>query len=190
MSGVVRIEWLNVSHAFHSHLMDPMLAEFEGVVGGVAFSLPRIPVVSNVTGEVVGEEIATAGYWVRQARETVRFADGVRALRRAGVTRMVELGPDGVLCAMARETLDEPLAGVVGGQEGVVLAAALRRDRGESEVLLGALSELWVHGASVDWPGCLPAVTRSESPCRLTRSSVSGIGLVRLAAQVMWLLLV
>ncbi len=151
-----RTRLLNVSHAFHSHLMDGMLAEFEGVAGGVSFSLPRIPVVSNLTGEVAGEEIATAGYWVRQARETVRFADGVRALRRAGVTRMLELGPDGVLSAMARETLsetpEESADGPVDSGERMVVAAALRRDRGESEVLLGALSELWVHGGAVEWP--------------------------------------
>ncbi|WP_426604088.1 acyltransferase domain-containing protein, partial [Streptomyces sp. WG7] len=73
-----RTSRLRVSHAFHSHLMEPMLDEFEQVLGGLSWGVPRIPIVSNLTGEPADAELlCTAGYWVRQVRETVRFADGV-----------------------------------------------------------------------------------------------------------------
>ncbi|WP_327682159.1 type I polyketide synthase [Kitasatospora sp. NBC_00458] len=138
---------LTVSHAFHSTLMEPMLAEFAGVLAEVAFEAPRVPVVSNVTGTVAGPEIRTPEYWVEHVRAGVRFAAGVEALHSQGVTSFLELGPDGVLAAMAQDCLvDEP---------GISVAAAARRDRPEVATLLGALGRLYVNGAAVDWAAVL-----------------------------------
>jgi acyl transferase domain-containing protein/D-arabinose 1-dehydrogenase-like Zn-dependent alcohol dehydrogenase/acyl carrier protein len=103
-----RTKRLRVSHAFHSPHMDGMLEEFGRVAAGVSFSEPRIPVVSNLTGEaILAEELCTAEYWVRHARETVRFADCARWLISRGVGAFLELGPDGVLSAMVQECLAE-----------------------------------------------------------------------------------
>ncbi|WP_308218027.1 acyltransferase domain-containing protein, partial [Streptomyces sp. BSP1] len=129
-----RTKGLTVSHAFHSVLMDPMLDEFRQVAEGLAYEPARIPVVSNLTGEVAGPELSTPDYWVRHVREAVRFADGVRSLRGQGVTRFVELGPDGVLTAMARNTLPEA--------EEVLCVPVLRKDREETIALLSALGRL------------------------------------------------
>ncbi|MCQ8195690.1 acyltransferase domain-containing protein, partial [Streptomyces rugosispiralis] len=96
----VRVRRLRVSHAFHSARMDGMLAEFGEVLQGVEFRAPSVPVVSNVSGVVAGEELCSPEYWVRHVRETVRFAEGLSTLRELGVGSFLELGPDGTLSAL------------------------------------------------------------------------------------------
>ena len=134
---------LRVSHAFHSQLMDPMLEELRAVAEGLSFSSPELPIVSNVTGEPAGEELADPEYWVSHVRQAVRFGDGVRALRGAGVRRFLELGPDGVLSAMAHECLN--------GDADVLLVSAMRARRPEARELLGFLAQAHVDGVEVNW---------------------------------------
>ncbi|MGK4578820.1 type I polyketide synthase [Kitasatospora sp. HPMI-4] len=131
---------LTVSHAFHSPLMEPMLAEFRTIVEGLAFQAPRIPIVSTLTGDIT-EEIRTAEYWVRHVREAVRFHDAVQALEREGVRTFVELGPDGVLSALGEHCVTEPAA----------FAPTLRSGRGEVRTLTAAVARAQVRGAAVDW---------------------------------------
>ncbi|WP_455754014.1 SDR family NAD(P)-dependent oxidoreductase [Streptomyces griseofuscus] len=144
---------LKVSHAFHSPLMDPMLEEFARTIGGLTFNEPRIPVVSNLTGRLA--EPYTPGYWVRHAREAVRFADGVKTLDGLGVTTFVEIGPGGVLSALAQGCLDDA---------DIVTVPALRTDRPEPRALMLALGQLHAHGVSPDWGALFPGARRIDLP--------------------------
>ncbi|WP_374113312.1 type I polyketide synthase, partial [Micromonospora sp. R42004] len=142
-----RVKELAVSHAFHSRLMDPMLEEFASVVAGLDWRVPRIPIVSNVTGAVAdAAEITVPGYWVRHVRQPVRFADGVATLRAQGVDTFLEIGPDAVLTAMAAEadTADD-----------VRYVATLRRSQPDVTTLTTAAGQLWAAGVAVDWAAYL-----------------------------------
>ncbi|MES4908498.1 type I polyketide synthase [Streptomyces sp. NPDC000395] len=148
VEGGRKTKRLTVSHAFHSPLMEPMLEEFRGVVAGMSFRAPRIPLVSDVTGAPAPAElVCSPDYWVRHVREPVRFADGVASMGAAGVTAFLEIGPDGVLSAMAQDNLKER-----SGDGGTVVVPALRRGRDEETALLTAVSRLHVAGVAVDWP--------------------------------------
>ncbi|MFF0078080.1 type I polyketide synthase, partial [Streptomyces sp. NPDC005494] len=137
---------LRVSHAFHSPLMEPMLDEFRTVAESVTFQEPRIPVVSNVTGELATtDDLRTPEYWVRHVREAVRFGDGVRALSAAGVSVFLEVGPDAVLTAMAQNALADA------ADEDAVFVPGLRRNQSEPEALVTALARLHTVGRVPDW---------------------------------------
>ncbi|QMU70751.1 type I polyketide synthase [Streptacidiphilus sp. P02-A3a] len=134
-----RARRLRVSHAFHSPLMDPALAEFRRIAESVEHREPLIPMLSDLTGAPV---VPDADYWVRHLRDTVRFRDGMRWLEREGVTDYLELGPDGTLCGMGQDCLGEGAA---------VLVPLLRKDRPERESTATALARLHVRGTAVDW---------------------------------------
>jgi len=139
-----RTRALRVSHAFHSPLVEPMLAEFRAVAEKLTYSAPRLPIVSTVSGQRAGAgELCDPGYWVRQVRAPVRFADAVRSLEAAGVTRYLELGPEGTLSALAREVCDTGTP--------AAFAPLLRRDRDEVREVTRALAVAQVHGERPDW---------------------------------------
>nr|WP_190815998.1 type I polyketide synthase [Saccharopolyspora pogona] len=143
----VRSRWLRVSHAFHSHRMDPMLEEFAEIARSVDYRSPGLPAVSTLTGELdeVGM-MATPEYWVRQVREPVRFADGVAALAAHGVSSIVEVGPDGVLSALVQEC-------AAGSDQGGRVAAVplMRSNCDEAQKVITALAQVHARGAEVDW---------------------------------------
>ncbi|MFD8848559.1 polyketide synthase dehydratase domain-containing protein, partial [Streptomyces sp. NPDC059604] len=150
---------LKVRHAFHSAHMDPVLAEFREAAAGLTYAAPRIPVISNVTGKAAtAEELASPDYWTRQLRHTVRFAEGVRTLQDENVTVYLELGPDAVLAAMVRASLDEDAA------RGTATAAVLRGDRPETHTVVRALAVAAAHGTRLDAARLFPDGRRTVLP--------------------------
>ncbi len=154
-----RVKRLRVSHAFHSPRMEPMLEEFAAVMSELSFSPPRMPIVSNLTGEALtAEQAQSPGYWVRHVRDAVRFADGIATLESAGVTHFLELGPDGVLSAMAARSLTPE------AQERAVAVPALRPKVSEPESLLSFLAQADCAGVTVDWTRLYPGPHRIPLP--------------------------
>jgi len=139
---------LHVSHAFHSPLMDHVLAPFAEVVKTVTPAPARIPLISTVTGApATDEELTSVDHWVRQIRLPVRFHPAVLALRGLGVDTFVELGPHGVLSALV-------------GADGGDAVPLLREGRPEARELVTALADLHVRGAAVDWRAAFPGTAR------------------------------
>ncbi|SES37308.1 Acyl transferase domain-containing protein, partial [Lentzea albida] len=132
---------LSVSHAFHSPLMEPMLAEFREVVASLSPQVPLVPLVSTVTGDQVAADLLVSpDYWVDHVRRTVRFSDSVEWLRQHGVTTFLEIGPDGVLSALTQDCADD-----------VTAIPLLRRGKTEPDGVAAALASLHVHGVSLRW---------------------------------------
>ncbi|MET0792004.1 MAG: SDR family NAD(P)-dependent oxidoreductase, partial [Polyangiaceae bacterium] len=138
----IEAQRLNVSHAFHSPLMDPMLDEFEALARGISLSKPRIGLVSNVSGRMAGDEVATAGYWRQHVREAVRFADGIALLHAEKLRVFVEVGPSPTLLRMAQRC--------PGGADATWLPS-LRKGVADNESLQLTLAELYVLGQNIDW---------------------------------------
>ncbi len=156
-----KVKSLRVGHGFHSALMEPMLDGFRQVLEGLSFAPPRVTVVSNVTGRPVeAEEVCSPEYWVRHVRQAVLFGPGVEWLAEDGqVTRFVELGPDGVLTAMAHNCLAHHNDPGSGNEPEVI--ASLRRDQPEVNAVLTCLARQFTTGASIDWA---PALGESNAP--------------------------
>lgn len=142
----VKTKRLSVSHAFHSPLVDGMLEEFRKVAGSIDYGPAQVPLISNLNGEPAGDEISTPEYWVRHAREAVRFSAGVKSLHAAGVRVFLEVGP--------RPTLLGLVPANVGGDP--LLLASQSSGRSEAQGLLEALGGWVAHGGSVDWSGVFP----------------------------------
>ncbi|WP_246844566.1 SDR family NAD(P)-dependent oxidoreductase, partial [Hydrocoleum sp. CS-953] len=143
-SEKIKAKKLQVSHAFHSPLMDPMLAEWEAVAEELTYNLPEIPVISNVTGKVADESITTAKYWVDHVRQPVRFAQGMDALQKEGVEIFLEVGPKPILLGMGRRCLPADVG---------VWLPSLRPDTADFSQIIASLGELYVRGVKIDWVG-------------------------------------
>ncbi len=138
----IKTKRLQVSHAFHSPLMEPMLAAFEAVAQQINYSLPQIKLVSNVTGLVSESEIATPQYWVRHVRQPVQFARGIQSLHQEGCEIFMEIGPKPILLGMGRQCLP-PDTGM--------WLSSLSPGTGDTQQLSKSLAQLYVRGVVVDW---------------------------------------
>ncbi|MFN6465924.1 MAG: beta-ketoacyl synthase N-terminal-like domain-containing protein [Nostoc sp. DedVER02] len=140
----IKTKELNVSHAFHSPLMEPMLAEFETIAKQVTYHSPAIPLISNVTGHKADESITQAQYWLRHIQEPVKFAHSLKTLDELGYQVFVEIGPKPILLGMGRQCLTTDEA---------VWLPSLREGVDDWQQILDSLAQLYVQGIPVDWSG-------------------------------------
>jgi acyl transferase domain-containing protein len=140
----VRVQRLAVSHAFHSHLMDPILDEFESKVRQLSLAVPRIALISNLDGALASRAITNAGYWRRHLREPVRFARGLDEAHAKGCSVFLELGPKPTLLGLAQQCLEG---------EDLGWLPSLRPGLSDWQQMLASLASFYVRGARVDWPG-------------------------------------
>lgn len=138
----IKTKMLQVSHAFHSPLMEPMLKEFEIVASDINYSLPSIPIVSNVTGQYANNDIITPQYWVRHVRQSVQFAASIQMLYQEGYEVFLEVGPKPILLGMGRQCLFD--------SERLWLPS-LRPEHADWQQLIESLARLYVQGVIVDW---------------------------------------
>ena len=144
-SAGIHAQPLNVSHAFHSPLIEPVLDAFEQVAGQVRFAAPRIPFISSLAGRALEQgEIPGASYWRRHTRETVRFAEGMNTLSAMGYELFLELGPTPTLLGMGKACLPKGMG---------TWLPSLKKGRADWQCLLDSLATLYTCGAEVSWSG-------------------------------------
>ena len=167
---------LNVSHAFHSPLMLPMLDDFAKLVNTITFHEPKIPLISNLTAQplrfsVSSDQFAVAGndsqstihdprlYWCRHVREAVRFSSSIEWLQQQGYKVFVEIGPSPTLLGMATKCLEGKEPSGQGAKEpkcrggDCVWVPSLRKGKDDWQQMLHGLATLYTHNAAIDWAG-------------------------------------
>lgn len=141
----VKARQLVVSHAFHSPLMDPILGQFESLFEGVEFREPRIPIISNLTGDFArAGQMSAARYWSDHTRRPVRFMEGIRALEKAGHRTFLEVGPHPTLIGLTAAAVESA---------DVCMVHSLRRGQSDVHEVQRAVAALHVRGLRVDWDG-------------------------------------
>jgi acyl transferase domain-containing protein len=138
----IKIQKLNVTRAFHSPLMDPILSDFRRIAEEVKYAPPRVEMLANVTGKTATAQVASADYWVNHLRQPVNFSAGLKSSYRNGHRIFLEIGPHPVLSAMCHEVLADDTC---------LSLASLRRGRTDSQQILEALGSLYSAGLVVDW---------------------------------------
>jgi len=138
----IKTKNLEVSHAFHSPLMTPMLADFAKILQQVTYHRPHCPIISNVTGVAATDEIRTPEYWVNHVRQPVRFAQGITTLDELGYDTFLEIGPKPILLGMARHCISEDRR---------VWLPSLRPGHLDWQRMLQSLGQLYVQGIAVNW---------------------------------------
>jgi acyl transferase domain-containing protein/acyl carrier protein/SAM-dependent methyltransferase len=140
---------LHTSHAFHSAMMEPIVGSFADLVGRIELHPPQMPFISCVSGSwITADEATDPGYWARQIRQPVRFAEGLSALLADETLALLEVGPGQTLSALARRQLAQP-------NERIVLASTRHPQESQPDqaLILTTLGKLWLAGVEIDWRG-------------------------------------
>ncbi|MEL7406510.1 MAG: alpha/beta fold hydrolase [Cyanobacteria bacterium J06558_2] len=141
----IKSKQLKVDHAFHSPLMQPILEEFGRVAQEISYNLPQIKLISNVTGKVAMDEVASSDYWIKHVVAPVRFADGMTSLHQEQCQIFLEIGSQPILLGMGRGVIS------VDANEDIAWLPSLRPRKKDWEQILASLSSLFVRGVAIDW---------------------------------------
>lgn len=134
---------LPVSHAFHSRLMAPMVEDFRKIAMEITYGMPKIPYVSNVTGQVMADdEVCSPDYWCRHIRSTVQFETGIRTLHKNGCGLFLEIGPNPVLTGMARAIIPK---------EDAEFVPSLKKGITDLRSILDGIGLLYTRGVEINW---------------------------------------
>ncbi|MDZ8137489.1 MAG: aminotransferase class III-fold pyridoxal phosphate-dependent enzyme [Nostoc sp. DedQUE04] len=151
---------LHTSHAFHSPMMDSIIAPFAEVVGKVKLSPPQIPFVSTVTADWITAQQATDPmYWATHLRQTVRFAEGVQTLWQQPERLLLEVGPRITTTTLARQQAKD-----IKQQIAIPSLGDNAENEAEWTALLKAVGQLWLAGVSIDWSNFYQRETRQRIP--------------------------
>ena len=141
----IKSKQLATSHAFHSHLLDPILGPLGEFASTIPVHAPRYMVISNLTGKEADEAtFAAPDYWVRHARCPVQFASGMQTLADLGCDVFLEIGPSPTLIGMGQRCLTG---------DSLRWLSSLRPGRDDWQAMLESAAELYVAGAPIDWSG-------------------------------------
>ncbi len=157
---------LHTSHAFHSAMMEDILAPFTELVSKTKRTAPKIPFISNVTGKwITATEATDPRYWARHLRQTVRFSDGIRELLNEPARVLLEVGPGQTLTTLARmcrlekkDKREETAPAIISSTRHP------QEPQSDDVVLLNALGQLWLAGVKVDWAGFYSRERRRRVP--------------------------
>jgi malonyl CoA-acyl carrier protein transacylase len=157
----IRTQPLNVSHAFHSPLMEPILDSFEQTANQLQYHAPKVRLLSNMTGEMIkDDEIPGADFWRRHIRQPVRFLSGIETLYEQGYTVFLEIGPNPTLLGMGRRCIPDKA-------NEVLWVPSLRRDRDDWQQILEGAGSLYVHGVEMNWNGFYQDISSGLSRVQL-----------------------
>ncbi|VEP18730.1 Polyketide synthase [Hyella patelloides LEGE 07179] len=151
---------LHTSHAFHSPMMEPILAPFKERVAQVSLKSPQIPYLSNVTGSwITTQEATSAEYWLNHIKQTVRFEQGLQELFKKPTQVLLEVGPGRTLSKLAKQHKQKQ-------PEQIVLTSIRhpKEQQSDIEFLLKTLGQLWLAGGQIDWSGFYAHEQRHRLP--------------------------
>ena len=151
---------LHTSHAFHSHMMDPILKQFEEAVKEIPLKTPQRPYISNLTGTwITNEEATSPGYWANHLRRTVRFGNGITHLLKEPNSIFIEVGPGRSLSTFVKKQLANEVK-----QKIINLMKHPKENSPDDYYLWSKIGQLWLYGLEIDWAGFSTGVKRNRIP--------------------------
>ena len=151
---------LHTSHAFHSHMMTPILARFEDVLRSIEMKPPSIPFISNVSGkEITPADATSTGYWVRHLRNTVRFSECLEELFKAENRIFLEVGPGNTLATLAKQH-----PAVLESHRVLSSIRHPNESTSDRSFILKTVGQLWLYGQKIDWPKLYSGEYRKRIP--------------------------